>query len=161
MWECPKCHEKVEDSFDVCWNCGTSADGTEDPAFRRADEDSPPAEGEALALQHALPAEGEALPAEQAEQAPPRPSACPRCQSPDLIPHVRVVDRSWRMSFSATVEYDLGLQAEVDEDPDALAFKGTHTGTLTASICGRCGYAELYVSNPAELLAAYRRSQGP
>ena len=54
-----------------------------------------------------------------------------------------------------------GLEVEVYENPAALLFKGTHAGTLTASICGRCGYAELYVSNPAELLAAYRRGKGP
>jgi len=33
MWQCVKCHERLEDNFDVCWNCGTSRDGTEDPAF--------------------------------------------------------------------------------------------------------------------------------
>jgi uncharacterized protein YbjQ (UPF0145 family) len=35
MWNCKKCYERVEDSFDVCWNCGTSKDGVEDPSFRR------------------------------------------------------------------------------------------------------------------------------
>ena len=34
MWECKKCHESVEESFEVCWNCGTSRDGIEDPDFR-------------------------------------------------------------------------------------------------------------------------------
>ena len=33
MWLCAKSREKVEDSFDVCWNCGTSKEGTEDPQF--------------------------------------------------------------------------------------------------------------------------------
>jgi uncharacterized protein YbjQ (UPF0145 family) len=33
MWECPKCHESIEGTFDTCWNCGTSRDGTEDPHF--------------------------------------------------------------------------------------------------------------------------------
>jgi uncharacterized protein YbjQ (UPF0145 family) len=37
MWECTKCGERHEDSFEVCWNCGTALDGTEDPNFRRAD----------------------------------------------------------------------------------------------------------------------------
>lgn len=37
MWTCPKCGTKVDPSFDVCWNCGTSADGTEDPTFVAAD----------------------------------------------------------------------------------------------------------------------------
>jgi hypothetical protein len=41
MWPCLKCREKVADSFDLCWNCGTSRDGTEDPSFRRADSVDP------------------------------------------------------------------------------------------------------------------------
>ena len=66
MWQCPKCKEKLEDSFDVCWNCGTSRDGTEDPAFHK---------------------EEEVVPASQAPEAnddtPSRPAvlpaACPAC----------------------------------------------------------------------------------
>ena len=38
MWTCPKCDSKVDPSFEVCWNCGTAADGTEDPTFVRADD---------------------------------------------------------------------------------------------------------------------------
>ncbi|MDG2221701.1 MAG: hypothetical protein P8L85_09985 [Rubripirellula sp.] len=34
MWICSKCQESVEDSFDLCWSCGTSKDGTEDPEFQ-------------------------------------------------------------------------------------------------------------------------------
>jgi hypothetical protein len=41
MWECPKCQAEVEDSFEICWSCGTSIDGTEDPAFVTADEAEP------------------------------------------------------------------------------------------------------------------------
>ena len=37
MWICAKCREQVEPSFDVCWNCGTSKEGAEDPAFRKGD----------------------------------------------------------------------------------------------------------------------------
>ncbi len=37
MWTCPKCGTKVDPSFDVCWNCGTSSDGVEDPSFVLAD----------------------------------------------------------------------------------------------------------------------------
>lgn len=43
MWTCPKCQSKVDPSFEVCWNCGTTAEGVEDPNFRRA-EDVEPAE---------------------------------------------------------------------------------------------------------------------
>ncbi|MGQ0637085.1 MAG: hypothetical protein ACT4QC_20945 [Planctomycetaceae bacterium] len=39
MWACPKCSEQVEGNFEVCWNCGTSRDGTTDPEFANlADE---------------------------------------------------------------------------------------------------------------------------
>jgi hypothetical protein len=41
MWECPKCHERHEDSFDVCWKCGTSKTGAEDPGFQTADQIDP------------------------------------------------------------------------------------------------------------------------
>jgi len=52
MWRCSKCGESVDDSFDVCWNCGTTKDGMPDPAFR------------------------------QAADAPPHPLSCPRCVQP-------------------------------------------------------------------------------
>ena len=41
MWTCPKCGSKVDPSFDVCWSCGTSRDGTEDPSFVPADQAGP------------------------------------------------------------------------------------------------------------------------
>jgi hypothetical protein len=43
VWKCKKCHESVEGSFEVCWNCGTSRDGIEDPNFL------PEVEGQAAA----------------------------------------------------------------------------------------------------------------
>jgi hypothetical protein len=41
MWECPKCQSKVDDSFEVCWSCGTTIDGIEDPDFVTADDAEP------------------------------------------------------------------------------------------------------------------------
>ncbi len=38
MWTCPKCGSKVDPSFEVCWNCGTTAQGVTDPTFVRADD---------------------------------------------------------------------------------------------------------------------------
>ena len=38
MWHCPKCRSRVDDSFEVCWSCGTTPDGIEDPDFVTADE---------------------------------------------------------------------------------------------------------------------------
>ena len=41
MWDCPKCQAKVDPAFDVCWQCGTSREGVEDPAFVSADNAGP------------------------------------------------------------------------------------------------------------------------
>jgi len=46
MWQCVKCQEKNQQNFDICWNCGTTRDGTEDPSFPMAgDIDSGPDTG--------------------------------------------------------------------------------------------------------------------
>jgi hypothetical protein len=44
MWTCRKCRERVDDEFQVCWQCGTSWDGVEDPAFVRTEDGRPEAE---------------------------------------------------------------------------------------------------------------------
>jgi len=41
MWTCPKCGAKVDPAFEVCWRCGTTPDGVEDPTFVPADEPPP------------------------------------------------------------------------------------------------------------------------
>jgi hypothetical protein len=60
MWTCPKCGSKVDRSFDVCWSCGTTPDGVEDPSFVRAEEagpiDDPPVEPKTV--EDELPAPG-------------------------------------------------------------------------------------------------------
>ena len=43
MWICMKCDARVEPAFDVCWRCGTTYQGEEDPDFVTADE-APPIE---------------------------------------------------------------------------------------------------------------------
>jgi hypothetical protein len=48
MWTCKKCGNHIDPSFEVCWCCGTSIDGVEDPTFVRAD--SPPPEVSPLDL---------------------------------------------------------------------------------------------------------------
>jgi len=35
VWNCSKCAETIEDTFDACWNCGTSRDGSPDIGFIR------------------------------------------------------------------------------------------------------------------------------
>jgi hypothetical protein len=41
MWRCPRCQSNVEDSFEVCWSCGTTPEGIEDPTFVTADDAEP------------------------------------------------------------------------------------------------------------------------
>jgi len=48
VWKCPKCRSRVDDGFEVCWSCGTTPDGEENPEFLTADETQAivdPAEG--------------------------------------------------------------------------------------------------------------------
>ena len=67
MWTCPKCGSHVDPTFDVCWNCGTTPEGVEDPTFIKADDvaaDESPVDldmpkGEELLLEPAVPLDGE------------------------------------------------------------------------------------------------------
>ena len=83
-----------------------------------------------------------------------RNEECPKCQSTEIIPNVRILDRMSAADFDAT-----DLTTVVYDNPGALVFKGKHLGFLNAQICGQCGYTELFVSNPEELLAAYKKAQ--
>jgi hypothetical protein len=38
MWRCPNCRKEVDGSFEVCWSCGTSPEGIDDPTFVTADQ---------------------------------------------------------------------------------------------------------------------------
>ena len=79
-------------------------------------------------------------------------SNCAKCNSGKIIPAVRIVDLGEGMNKR-------DLTVEVYENPGALFMKGTHRGSLSARICGDCGYAELYVDNPDELYTAYLGSR--
>jgi len=144
MWDCTGCGEKHEDTFDICWNCGTPKDGGTDPSRERSVAE----EGPGITAE--VPRDAPVVSGELRTDAGP---VCPRCGSQDVIPDVRIVDRG-------DGNFKRDLQVEVYESPGALLFKGTHAGVLRASICGRCGHAELSVTNPGELLAAYRQSLG-
>jgi hypothetical protein len=51
VWECKKCCEPIEDSFDACWRCGTSSDGVEDASFQseaQSNTDARPRERQTL-----------------------------------------------------------------------------------------------------------------
>jgi hypothetical protein len=58
MWECRKCHERHETSFEVCWNCGTSKEGVEDPTFARTEEGERASEATDQSITAARPKQG-------------------------------------------------------------------------------------------------------
>jgi hypothetical protein len=80
------------------------------------------------------------------EDSIPRAS-CPKCGSHKVIP--RVLDRDGEA-------FDKSLSVRIDRNPQALLFKGSEVVELRAWICGLCGFAELYVTQPALLWSAFQ-----
>lgn len=84
----------------------------------------------------------------------PTPASCVKCGSAKVMPGVLVRDLG---DYNAPNT----LAVMVHENPDAFLFKETFVDGLTATVCGECGYAELYATQPRELYAAYERSKQP
>jgi predicted nucleic-acid-binding Zn-ribbon protein len=144
MWKCKKCGERIEDSFVICWNCGTSRDGLEGHSFQKPDgAETEQAEG--IMAAHP-PAPSSASPYRTRQRQ--AQSACPKCGSRQVIPTVRVLDRDGEYT-------DKSLSVRLDRNPEAWIFKGSEVVELTARVCGRCGYAELYATSCAALWSAY------
>lgn len=132
MWECPKCHESVEDTFGVCWNCGTSKDGVEDPNFEPVGEVTPaPRTPVDLHVQ------------EQAMQ-----FTCFKCGSNRVVPAVRILDANGEFGTA-------DLKAKLDRHPTAWIFKDAEVSVLQARICGECGYTEIYATHPEAIWSAF------
>ncbi len=115
MWTCPKCREENDDAYEVCYNCGTSQEGEEDPRFRRAEETGAEYEGD-RPLVEAIPTTNIPAALQPREPAPvPHPKwrevRCPSCQSEDLardtaspwpvIAGAIILGAAWSMSASA------------------------------------------------------------
>jgi hypothetical protein len=137
MWQCTKRRESVEDSFDVCWSCGTSRERVEDPSFQEARD----------AAGASVPEE-EQLPQATAPRVPPGEDAiragepvprlapaverrCPHCGAGELIRAVRL--------GPAAEAGSIGPQYRT-----LLVLVGTEP--LYADLCKSCGsVARLYV----------------
>ena len=76
----------------------------------------------------------------------PHSLACTKCGSAELL-----------AGEVKTSEGEVNLY--VYGNPEALVFKDSERCPMKAVTCGSCGYVELYATRPADLLAAWRRSQ--
>jgi hypothetical protein len=123
MWECTKCHESIEDSFEVCWNCGTSREGVEDPSFQKAEDAEVASSAEAMEFDNV---------GKTASRIPSAVvSRCPHCGGVELI-------RALRLGQSNEVG-DIGPSYRT-----LLVF--TLAEPLYADLCKTCGsVARLYI----------------
>jgi len=134
VWECKKCGVSVEDTFDVCWKCGTSMEGIEHLSFQ-PEADSRMAAG---------------APRVGPEKMPDEP--CSKCGSPRVIRNARLVDQGGHSDGVATMV--------VFGKPSALIFKGREYSELVGDICCDCGNVELKCrGNLNNLWRAYCRAE--
>lgn len=77
---------------------------------------------------------------------------CEKCGSDKIIPQAKVIDRG-----DYSVQGDLTVA--VDENPEAFIFKQRTDSTVTAKVCGNCGFMELYATNPQSLFSAYQHQE--
>ena len=66
---------------------------------------------------------------------------CPKCGSSEIIKDAKAIDRSLY-----GVEEELSLATF--RKPDAIMFTGKSTTTVSAYVCGGCGYVEFYADSP-------------
>lgn len=71
--------------------------------------------------------------------------SCPKCESKDVIEDAYVLDRGH-------MNGDAGeLALATYKKPDAFLFKGKRSTAISAWVCGKCGYLELYADSPQML----------
>ena len=72
-------------------------------------------------------------------------NTCPKCGSIEIIGDAKAIDDQGGMH--------LGEQFTVTTfgKPEALIFKEKRTTTVSAWVCGQCGYTEFYADSPSSL----------
>ncbi len=69
---------------------------------------------------------------------------CPKCGSTDIVVDATAIDRGHS-------DFQRELTVATFGKPDALVFKEAHKSTVSAWVCGQCGYLELYADSPSTL----------
>lgn len=77
---------------------------------------------------------------------------CVKCDSTNVIPSARVVDRGELNSTS------MNLHIGVARKPEALLFKGEEIAEVRARVCADCGHVELFTRGGWSLYRAYLES---
>ncbi len=121
-WTCSKCGETVDAGFLVCWSCGTSIEGVEDPSFVVVDDDA-----------LAEPMQGSA------------PRSCIRCQGP-LEPGF-IADFQHGSSVMKPSEWVAGTR-----QPSFWTgtWTGDQRYPIQAFRCRHCGYLEFRAGEPED-----------
>ena len=73
-----------------------------------------------------------------------RTNKCPKCGSTEIFSNAKAIDRG---ENNAQWEFTVATFGK----PEALIFKDKHTSTVSAWVCGQCGYIELYADSPSDL----------
>jgi predicted nucleic-acid-binding Zn-ribbon protein len=74
---------------------------------------------------------------------------CAKCDSDKIIPRARVMDKGDYGS-----EGDLNIA--IDGNPEAFLFKDRTRWSVSARVCGSCGFVEFYAANPETIYSAYQ-----
>jgi predicted nucleic-acid-binding Zn-ribbon protein len=69
---------------------------------------------------------------------------CPKCGSREIIADAKAIDRG---DGNVQKEFTVATFGK----PEAIIFKEQHTTTVSAWVCGQCGYVELYADSPAQI----------
>ena len=75
--------------------------------------------------------------------------ACQNCGCQKVIPDVEIIDRDGDSQ-------DANLSVRIDRNPNAILMKGSEVVKLKASICGACGYVQMFAEDPMALWNAYQ-----
>jgi hypothetical protein len=134
-WNCTNCGESVPSTFEICWNCGASLDGTIDPNFPKDSADKPPTRDDDDQF------DSDAVTGSKVKE-------CPRCGSTRMIVGAPVVDLPGNR-----------IMVAVSGDPKALVFKQRLYVKLWADVCGDCGNAELRAEHFGDLYDVYLKSR--
>jgi ribosomal protein S27AE len=73
-----------------------------------------------------------------------RTNKCPKCGSGNVIADAKAIDRG---HYNGESE----LSVATFRKPEALLFKGQLKTTVSAWVCGDCGYLEFYADSPGSI----------